>query len=71
MNPPRRWPLDLHPQSSAPASTGALRLEGEPPVIRTTTNRPRMAAIYAPGTVRARRWRRAWLPPALGLYGLR
>ncbi len=29
-----------------------------------TTNRPRMAATYAPGTVRARRWRRARLPSA-------
>ena len=26
-------------------------------MTRTTTSRPRMAAIYAPGTVRARRWR--------------
>ena len=26
------------------------------PMTRTTTSRPRMAAIYAPGTVRARRW---------------
>lgn len=25
-------------------------------MTRTTTNRPRMAATYAPGTVRARRW---------------
>ena len=25
-------------------------------MTRTTTSRPRMAAIYAPGTVRARRW---------------
>ena len=25
-------------------------------MTRTTTNRPRMAAVYAPGTVRARRW---------------
>ncbi len=25
-------------------------------MTRTTTSRPRMAATYAPGTVRARRW---------------
>lgn len=25
-------------------------------MTRTTTRRPRMAAIYAPGTIRARRW---------------
>lgn len=25
-------------------------------MTRTTTSRPRMAAVYAPGTVRARRW---------------
>lgn len=25
-------------------------------MIHTATSRPRMAAIYAPGTVRARRW---------------
>jgi len=30
-------------------------LEGEAPMTRNTTSRPRMAAIYAPGTVRARR----------------
>lgn len=46
---------------------GAL-LEGEPPMIRTTTSRPRMAATYAPGTVRARRWHgegdvRGYRPP--------
>ena len=51
-------------------------------MTRTITSRPRMAAIDAPGTVRARRWhgtrpplerrwRRARLPPALGLDGLR
>lgn len=37
-----------------------------------TTSRPRMAAIYAPGTVRAplaRRGRHARLPSALGLDG--
>lgn len=38
-------------------------------MIRTTTSRPRMAAIYAPGTVRARRWHgegdvRGYRPPS-------
>ena len=38
-------------------------------MIRTTTTRPRMAAIYAPGTVRARRWHgegdvRGYRPPS-------
>ena len=35
---------------------------------RTTTSRPRMAAIYAPGTVRVRHWQgdgdvRGYRPP--------
>ena len=38
-------------------------------MTRTTTRRPRMAAIYAPGTVRARRWHgagdvRGYRPPS-------
>ena len=38
-------------------------------MTRTTTNRPRMAAVYAPGTVRARRWHgdgdvRGYRPPS-------
>ena len=38
-------------------------------MTRTTSSRPRMAAIYAPGTVRARRWRgdgdvRGYRPPS-------
>ncbi|PHP77186.1 hypothetical protein [Pseudomonas aeruginosa] len=37
-------------------------------MTRTTTDRPRMAATYAPGTVRARRWHgegdvRGYRPP--------
>ncbi|ENG6263609.1 hypothetical protein ABU631_004218, partial [Pseudomonas aeruginosa] len=37
-------------------------------MTRTTTSRPRMAATYAPGTVRARRWHgegdvRGYRPP--------
>ncbi|CCH11460.1 hypothetical protein ABR147_000389 [Pseudomonas aeruginosa] len=38
-------------------------------MARTTTSRPRMAAIYAPGAVRARRWHgegdvRGYRPPS-------
>ncbi|STU23996.1 Uncharacterised protein [Klebsiella pneumoniae] len=38
-------------------------------MTRTTTSRPRMAAIYAPGTTRARRWHgdgdvRGYRPPS-------
>ena len=38
-------------------------------MTRTTTSRPRMAAIYFPGTVRARRWHgdvdvRGYRPPS-------
>lgn len=40
-------------------------------MTRTTTNRPRMAATYVPGTVRARRWHgegdvRGYRPPPAG-----
>jgi len=44
--------------------------EGEAPMTRnTTSSRPRMAASYAPGTVRARRWHgdsdvRGYRPPS-------
>ncbi len=43
-------------------------------MTRTPASRLRMAATYAPGTVRVRRWHcagdvRGWLPPALGLGG--
>jgi hypothetical protein len=43
--------------------------QGEAPMTRTITSRPRMAAIDAPGTVRARRWHgdgdvRGYRPPA-------
>ena len=38
-------------------------------MTRTTTSRPRMAAVYAPDTVRARRWHgagdvRGYRPPS-------
>ena len=38
-------------------------------MTRTTTSRPRMATIYSPGTVRARRWHgdgdvRGYRPPS-------
>jgi hypothetical protein len=43
--------------------------EGEAPMTRTANNRPRMAAVYASGTVRARRWHgdgdvRGYRPPS-------
>jgi hypothetical protein len=38
-----------------PGPDRGASLEGERPMTRTTTRRPRMAAIYAPGAVRARR----------------
>lgn len=43
--------------------------EGEAPMTRITSSRPRMAAIYATGTVRARRWHgdgdvRGYRPPS-------
>lgn len=44
-------------------------LEREAPMTRTTTSRPRMATVYAPGTVRARQWHgdgdvRGYRPPS-------
>ncbi|SUH13457.1 Uncharacterised protein [Salmonella enterica subsp. enterica] len=47
MNPPRRWPLDSR-RRQAPGLDRGASLEGEHPMTRTTTSRPRMAAIYAP-----------------------
>lgn len=46
-----------------------VSLEGEALMTHTTTSRPRMAATYAPGTVRARRWHgngnvRGYRPPS-------
>ena len=39
-------------------------------MTRTTTSRPRMAATYAPGTVRARRWHgEAFLERVRTVYG--
>ena len=43
-------------EGKRPGLDRGASLEGEAPMTRTTTSRPRMAAIYAPGTVRARRW---------------
>ena len=52
-----------------PDSGRGASLEGAPPMTHTTTSRPRMAATYAPGTVRARRWHgegdvRGYRPPS-------
>ena len=43
-------------EGERPGFDRGASLEGKAPMIRTTTSRSRMAAIYAPGTVRARRW---------------
>ena len=55
--------------ASAPSLDGGASLEGEAHMNRTTTSRSRMAAIYASGTVRARRWHcdgdvRGYRPPS-------
>lgn len=57
-------------EGERPGLARGASLEGEAPVTRTTTtSRPRMAAIYATGTVRARRWHgdgdvRGYRPPS-------
>ncbi|WP_425500780.1 hypothetical protein [Pseudoxanthomonas winnipegensis] len=56
-------------EGKRPGLDRGASLEGEIPMTRATTRRPRMAAIYAPGTVRARRWRgdgavRGYRPPS-------
>ena len=43
-----------HAEGKRPGLDRGASLQGEAPMTRTTTNRPRMAAVYAPGTVRAR-----------------
>lgn len=43
-------------EGQRPGLDRGASLEGEAPMTRTTTSRPRMAATCAPGTVRARRW---------------
>jgi hypothetical protein len=55
-------------EGKRPGLDRGASLEGEAPMTRTTTSRPRMAATYAPGTVRARRWHgegdvRGYRPP--------
>ena len=57
-----------HAEGKRPGFDRGASLQGEAPMTRTTTNRPRMAAVYAPGTVRARRWHgdgdvRGYRPP--------
>ena len=56
-------------EGKRPGLDRGASLQGEAPMTRTTTSRPRMAAIYAPGTVRARRWHgdgdvRGYRPPS-------
>ena len=60
-------------EGKRPGLDRGASLKGSP-MTRTTISRPRMAAIYAAGTVRARRWNgdgdvRGYRPP--GLDGLR
>ena len=45
-----------HAEGKRPGFDRGASLKGDAPMTRTTTSRPRMAAVYAPGTVRARRW---------------
>ena len=56
-------------EGKRPGLDRGASLEEEPPMTRTTTSCPRMAATYAPGTVRARRWHgegdvRGYRPPS-------
>ncbi|EPZ5608542.1 hypothetical protein ACXPDX_004088, partial [Pseudomonas aeruginosa] len=58
-------------EGKRPSFDRGASLEGEATMTRNTitTSRPRMAAIYAPGTVRARRWHgdgdvRGYRPPS-------
>ena len=56
-------------EGKRPGLDRGASLEGEAPMTRTTISRPRMAAIYAAGTVRARRWNgdgdvRGYRPPS-------
>ncbi len=58
-----------HAEGKRPGLDRGASLEGEQPMTRTTTSRPHMAATYAPGTVRARRWHaesdvRGYRPPS-------
>ena len=55
-------------EGKRPGLDRGASLEGSP-MTRTTISRPRMAAIYAAGTVRARRWNgdgdvRGYRPPS-------
>jgi len=68
MNPRRRWPLDprrQHAPRPRPGRFASRRTPHDPYHHQP----PRMAAIYAPGTVRARRWHgegdvRGYRPPS-------
>lgn len=58
-----------HAEGKRPGLDRGALLEGEASMTHTTTSRPRMAAIYAPGTVRTRRWHgdsevRGYRPPS-------
>jgi hypothetical protein len=56
-------------EGKRPGLDRGASLQGEAPMTRITSSRPRMAAIYAAGTVRARRWNgdgdvRGYRPPS-------
>ena len=58
-----------HVEGERPGLNRGASFQEEPSMTRTTTSRPCMAAIYAPGTVRARRWHgegdvRGYRPPS-------
>jgi hypothetical protein len=54
---PTRWPRDLRHQGAPRLRSGRFGKPGIFPMNRQNpTTRLRMAAVYAPGTVRARRW---------------
>ena len=58
----------IRAEGMRPGLNRGASLEGDTPMTRTTISRPRMAAISAPGTVRARRWHgdgdvRGYRPP--------
>lgn len=68
MNRPRHWPIDLRRRAAPRPRPGRWLARNQTMSTTNITSRPRMAAIYAPGTVRARRWQgecdvRGYRPP--------
>ncbi|EPD42365.1 hypothetical protein HMPREF9702_02555 [Delftia acidovorans CCUG 15835] len=56
MNRPRHWPPDPHRRPAPRLQPGRFVARSQTMPTTNATSRPRMAAIYAPSTVRARRW---------------